>query len=164
VVNAPSTIKSPAILAATMLALIGGTATAASSANSAHSRAQSATTVLKATLTGKYLHTSATGTGTATITIAPSKICWKFSYSGLDTPNDSGIHIAPPPAAGIHKRSVFPFTATTSRTHRCIAPTKWGSSGPVWLTKITNNPGRFYVIIATSKYPQGAIGGILKRA
>jgi len=151
------------MLAATLLAF-GATATAASSAHSTHRRAQSATTVLKATLTGKYLHTTATGAGTATITIAPSKICWKFSYSGLHKPNDSGIHIAPPPAAGTHKKSVFPFTATTSQTHQCVSPTKWGPSGPAWMTKITTHPGRFYVIIATAKYPQGAIGGLLKRA
>jgi hypothetical protein len=118
--------------------------------------------VLKARLTGAYLRTTSAATGTATITIAPSKVCWKFSYRRLDKPNDSGIHIAPPPAAGKHKTSVFPFTATTSQAHQCVSPTKWGPNGPSWLAKIAANPGRFYVIIATTKYPQGAIGGVLK--
>jgi len=155
-------IKTAATLA-TALAAASGTAAAAPHASSTHSRANDAITLLHATLTGDYLHTTSAGTGTATITIATSKVCWKFSYSGLDRTNDSGIHIAPPPAAGKHKTSVFPFTATTTEAHQCVSPTKWGSSGPSWLTKITANPGRFYVIIATTKYPQGAIGGILLR-
>jgi hypothetical protein len=121
------------------------------------------TTVLHATLTGTYLHTTSTGSGTATITITPSKVCWKFSYRGLDTPNISGIHIAPPPAAGKHKTSVFPFTASTSQAQQCESPTKWGRNGPSWLAKIVANPGRFYVIVGTTKYPQGAIGGTLTR-
>jgi CHRD domain len=119
------------------------------------------TTVLTATLTGPYLHTTSTGSGTATITFTPSKVCWKFSFHGLDTPNVSGIHIAPPPAAGQHKHSVLPFTATTSQAHQCEAPTKWGASGPKWIAKIEADPGRFYVIIGTDKYPYGAIGGVL---
>jgi CHRD domain len=120
------------------------------------------TTVLKATLTGSYLHTTSTGAGTATITFTPSQVCWKFAYHGLDTPNVSGIHIAPPPAAGQHKHSVLPFTATTSEARGCELPTKWGgASGPKWIAKIEANPGRFYVIIGTSKYPFGAIGGVL---
>jgi hypothetical protein len=120
------------------------------------------TTVLQATLTGTYLHTTSTGSGTATITITPTKVCWKFSYHGLDPTNVSGIHIAPPPAAGKHKTSVFPFTATTSQLRQCETPTKWGRNGPAWLAKIVADPGRFYVIIGTTKYPQGAIGGALR--
>ena len=122
------------------------------------------TTVLQATLTGKYLHTTSNGSGTTTITITPSKVCWKFSYHGLDTTNVSGIHIVPPPAAGTHKTSVFPFTATTSQAHQCETPTKWGRNGPSWLAKIVANLGHFYVIIGTTKYPQGAIGGALRHA
>ena len=118
--------------------------------------------MLKATLTGRYLHTTSPGAGTATITITPSQVCWKFSYHGLDTPNVSGIHIAPPPAAGVHKTSVLPFTATTSQARQCEARTKWGANGPQWVAKIVAKPGRFYVIIGTTKYPQGAIGGVLE--
>jgi hypothetical protein len=120
-------------------------------------------TVLQATLTGTYLHTTSPGSGTARITITPSKVCWKFSYRGLDTPNVSGIHIAPPPAAGKHKTSVFPFTASTSQAEQCESPTRWGRNGPSWLAKIVANPGRFYVIVGTTTYSQGAIGGALRR-
>lgn len=124
----------------------------------------SSSVTLKAALTGTYLHTTATGTGTATITFTATKACWKFNYSGIDTPNISGIHIAPPPAAGNHKHSVFPFTATTSTAPSCEALDRWGSSGPGWAKKIVANPSRFYVIIGTNRYPNGAIGGVLHRS
>jgi CHRD domain-containing protein len=155
-------IKTAATLATALAAASG--AAAGTHAPSTHSRADVAITVLHATLTGKYLHTTSAGTGTATITIARSKVCWKFSYSGLDKTNDSGIHIAPPPVAGKHKTSVYPFSSTTTEAHQCASPTKWGPHGPSWLTKIAANPRRFYVIIATTKYPQGAIGGVLVRS
>lgn len=126
--------------------------------------AASSSVVLRATLTGPYLHTTATGTGTATITFSASKACWKFTYRGIDTPNISGIHVAPPPPAGYHKWSVFPFTATTSTAPGCEVLTRWGSLAPGWAKKIVANPSRFYVIIGTDRYPNGAIGGVLHRA
>lgn len=119
--------------------------------------------VLKANLTGKYLGTTSTGSGTATITITGSKVCWKFVYRGLDKPGDSGVHVAPPPSPGKHKTSVFPFTATTSPTPGCVAADHWGPSSAGWAQKIASDPTRFYVIIGTVKYPQGAIGGSLRR-
>lgn len=136
-------------------------AAATINATSTHSRTDAAVTVLKATLTGKYLHTTSTGTGTATITIKPGQVCWRFTYRGLDTPGDSGVHIAPPPAPGKHKTSVFPFTATTSTTPGCVSADHWGPSSAAWAQKIAADPARFYVIVATTKYPQGAIGGVL---
>jgi len=120
--------------------------------------------VVKANLTGKYLRTTSKGSGTATITFTGGKVCWKFTYRGLDKPGDSGIHIAPPPAPGKHKTSVFPFTATTSMAPGCVAANHWGPSSAGWAQKIAANPSRFYVIIGTAKYPQGAIGGPLRRA
>jgi CHRD domain len=149
----------------TRLTVLTAGATLVLAAAAAGASATGGTTVLKAILTGPYLHTTSTGSGTATITITPTRVCWKFSYQGLDTPNISGVHIAPPPAAGKHKTSVFPFTATTTQTHQCEAPTRWGgANGPKWLAKIEADPGRFYVIIGTNKYPQGAIGGMLHAA
>jgi hypothetical protein len=120
--------------------------------------------VLKATLTGPYLHTTARGTGTATITFTATTACWKFSYSGIDTPNISGIHVAPPPPGGYHKLSVFPFTATTSKAPGCEKLDRWGAQGAAWAPKIIANPSRFYVIIGTGRYPNGAIGGVLHRS
>ena len=126
------------------------------------SAAPASNIVVKATLTGKYLHTSSTGHGTVMITMKPTSVCWKFTYRGLDQGGDSGIHIVPPPAAGKHKHSVFPFTASTSTAPGRVSKTRWGPSGPSWVDKIVADPSRFYVIVATKKYPQGAIGGVLR--
>jgi CHRD domain len=120
--------------------------------------------VLKATLTGRYLHTTAKGTGTATITFTATKACWRFDYSGIDAPNISGIHVAPPPPGGYHKLSVFPFTATTSKAPGCEKLDRWGKPDAAWVPKIVANPTRFYVIIGTGRYPNGAIGGVLHRS
>ena len=121
------------------------------------------TTVLDATLTGKYLHTTSTGAGTATITITPAQVCWKFSFHGITKPGVSGIHIAPPAPHGEHTHSVLPFTATTSELRQCELPTRWGGpNGPKWIAKILANPGRFFVIVGDDEgYPAGAIGGAL---
>ena len=148
-------------LCAAALALAAAPAQVGAAANPA----ASSTVVLKANLTGPYLHTTATGTGTATITFTATKACWKFSYSGIDTPNISGIHVAPPPPAGYHKWSVFPFTATTSTAPDCEALGRWGGPvGRTWAKRIVANPTHFYVIIGTNRYPNGAIGGMLHRA
>lgn len=125
------------------------------------SRGAGGTTVLKATLTGRYLHTSSRGAGTAVVTITQTQVCWRFAYHGIDTPNVSGIHVAPPPAAGKHKTAVVPFTASTSTRHECESTSKWGASMPGWVAKVVADPSRFYVIVGTTKYPQGAIGGQL---
>ena len=140
-------------------------ALAAASANVGGAAAgPTSSVVLKATLTGPYLHTTAKGTGTATLTFTATKACWKFTYSGIDTPNISGIHIVPPPPAGYHKTSVFPFTASTSTKPGCEALDRWGSTGPGWAKKIVADPSHFYVIIGTDRYPNGAIGGMLHNA
>jgi hypothetical protein len=118
--------------------------------------------VSKARLTGAFIGTSSRGLGTATITITPAKVCWKFVYRGLIKPGDSGIRLRPPPKAGVHKRSVFPLTANTSMSPGCVPTTKWGPSSAEWAEKVAANPSRFYVSIADSKYPRGAIGGALK--
>jgi len=149
----PSKQRLLLVLAATALAGTTGTVHAATRA-----------TVLKARLTGAYLHTTSKGSGSATITFKGSKVCWKFASSGLDTGEDSGIHVAPPPAPGKHKTSVFPFTASTSEKPGCVATNHWGPSSASWAAKIAATPGKFYVIIATAKYPQGAIGGVLHGA
>jgi CHRD domain-containing protein len=122
----------------------------------------SADVVLRATLTGEYLHTTSTGRGTATITVKSTKVCWKFTYAGLDQGGDSGIHIVPPPAAGKHKTSVFPLTASTSTAPGCVSRTAWGPNDAKYVDRIVADPSHFYVIVATKRYPQGAIGGALR--
>jgi CHRD domain len=141
------------VLVAAMAAVFTVTATAS----------PAAMTTLKATLSGKYLHTTSSGSGSVTVTLTSSKVCWRFSYSGIDKPNDSGIHIAPPPSPAKHTRSVFPFTATTSTKPGCVPVDKWGPSSRGWAAKIAAEPSRYYVIVTTDKYRYGAIGGALRR-
>ena len=119
--------------------------------------------VLKARLTAKYLRTSSKGSGAATITISAARVCWKLSFRGLDKTGDSGIRVAPPPAAGTRKRSVFPLTTNTSTKPGCVPITRWGLSSAGWAAKIAGNPSAFYVSIATAKHRNGAIGGQLTR-
>ena len=139
-------------------------AAAAAHITAAAAAGHASSVVLKASLTGRYLHTTSHGTGTATITFSATKACWKFTYKGIDAPNISGIHVAPPPPAGYHKLSVFPFTATTSQRPGCEALNRWGAVDAKWAPKIVANPGRFYVIIGTGRYPNGAIGGVLHKS
>jgi len=119
--------------------------------------------VLKARLTAKYLGTSSRGSGTAKITITAARVCWQLSFRGLDKTGDSGIRVAPPPAAGTRKRSVFPLTTNTSTKPGCVPVSRWGPSSAGWAAKIAANPSAFYVSIATAKYRNGAIGGRLTR-
>ena len=122
------------------------------------------TVVLKATLTGPYLHTTAKGTGRPRSRSTPGSEL-EVHLNGIDPPNISGIHVAPPPPAGYHKTSVFPFTARTSSKPGCETLDRWGGpQGPKWAAKIVANPGAFYVIIGTGRYPNGAIGGVLHAA
>jgi hypothetical protein len=158
---AASPIRRLCVALALALTAVAG-ATAADHASA--SAGASATVVLKATLSGPYLHTTATGHGTARITFTAREACWKFTYSGIDTPDISGIHVVPPPPAGYHKLSILPFTATTSRTPGCEKLDRWSPDGPSWAKKIVAHPSRFYVIIGTGRYPNGAIGGPLHRA
>jgi hypothetical protein len=149
-------------LHAATLALVSVSVATATTAVAAATHT-AAPVVLKATLTGPYLHTTATGRGTATITFYATKACWKFTYADIDPPNISGIHVVPPPPAGYHKFSVFPFTASTSQGPGCEKLNRWSPAGPSWAKKIIANPGGFYVIIGTGRYPNGAIGGALHR-
>ena len=111
------------------------------------------TTTLKATLSGnvEVPKGSPTGKGTATITISGSKVCWKFSFSGIDTPLASHIHKAPAGKAG---PVVVPFGAAFKASGCTTA-----SAGLA--TAIAAHPSAYYVNIHTKKYPAGAIRGQL---
>jgi len=114
----------------------------------------SATTTLKAKLLGtvEVPKGSPTGKGTATITITGSKVCWKFTFSGIDKPLASHIHKAPAGKAG---PIVVPFGGAFKSSGCTTAP----SAG---LAKaIAAHPSAYYVNIHTKKYPAGAIRGQL---
>jgi hypothetical protein len=122
---------------------------------SAAAEASGPTTMLTAKLTGSYLHASPKGSGTARITLTADKVCWKFTYTGIDAPGDSGIHHVPPPSPGKHKTSNLPFVSPTTTKPGCAA------ANPTQVELVLAHPGDYYVIVASKTYPQGAIGGVL---
>jgi len=111
-----------------------------------------------ATLTGAYVHGPSSAAGTATLTFAGNRVCWKFTYRGLGAPPTiSGIHKAPAPAAGVHKTAIIPFVSNTSEKKECVT----AQGGAV--KAVLANPTSFYVSIGTSgKYRFAAIGGALR--
>ena len=119
--------------------------------------APAASVVLTAKLSGSYLHAAPRGSGTAKVTFSGTKVCWQFTYKGIGKTMESGIHKAPPPAAGQRKHSVLPFTIKTTH-HGCA------QANPAQVAAIAANPGRYYVDIHSVKYPKGAIGGRLQKA
>jgi hypothetical protein len=127
-------------------------------AHPAHLAAPAAVVTLKATLAGTYVHAPAAGSGTAAITFAGNRVCWKFTFKGIGTPTISGIHKAPPPPAGLHKTAIIPFTANTTTQKGCTA----AKAGAVKV--VLANPDAYYVSIGTSgKYQFAAIGGRLRK-
>ncbi len=92
------------------------------------------------------------GSGAATITITGSKVCWKFTFSGIGKPLVSHIHKAPLGKAGpvvVPLGGAFkPSGCTTSAIAKAIAAT----------------PSAYYVNIHTAKFPAGAIRGQLSKA
>jgi hypothetical protein len=134
---------------------LAGVVVGAAHANAPASHADVVT--LKAKLTGTYVHAPATGSGTAVITVTGNRVCWKFTYKGIGTPTVSGIHHAPPPAAGRHKTAIIPFTANTTMHKGCTA----AKAGPV--KAVLADPSAYWVGIGTvGKYANAAaIGGPL---
>ena len=114
-------------------------------------------TKLAATLSGgvEVPKGAPTGKGTATVTISGSKVCWKFTYSGIDKPLASHIH-----KGGVGKAGpvVVPLGGTFQATGCTTAPSAAIANA------IGANPGAFYVNIHTKKYGAGAIRGQLSKA
>ena len=113
------------------------------------------TVTLKTTMSGgvEVPKGSPTGKGTATITITGSKVCWKFTYSGIDKPLASHIHKAPAGKAGA---IVVPFGGA-------FKPSGCTTASSASLAKaIAAHPSSYYVYIHTKKYSAGAIRGQLR--
>lgn len=116
-----------------------------------------ASAVLTAKLSGSYLHASPTGSGTAKLTVTGSRVCWQFTFKGIDKPTVSGIHGTPPPPAGQRKTSIIPFVANF-KASGCV------QRNADRIKALLAGPSRFYVDIHSVKYPNGAIGGQLHKA
>jgi len=116
--------------------------------------APNATTTLTAKMSGavEVPKGSPTGKGAAKITITGAKVCWKFTFSGIDTPLVSHIHKAP---AGKPGPVVIPLGGAFKPSGCTTAPSAAIAKA------VVAHPSAFYVNIHTKKYPAGAIRGQL---
>ena len=94
---------------------------------------------------------SPTGKGTARITITGTKVCWKYTFSGIDKPLVSHIHKAP---AGKPGPVVVPLGGAFKASGCTTATAALAKA-------IAAHPTAYYVNIHTKKYPAGAIRGQL---
>lgn len=131
-------------LASLLLVLVPAVALAGTTAKS---------TTLKTALAGKNETPKGapTGKGTATVTFTGTKVCWKFTFNGIDKTTAAHIHKGKPGTAG---PVVIPFGGTF-KSSGC---TKASAS---LIKAILKNPSAYYVNIHTVKFPGGAIRGKL---
>jgi hypothetical protein len=89
------------------------------------------------------------GTGTAKITLEPSKgkVCFKLTWSGIDKPIASHIHSGKKGVAG---PVVIPLFSAPKHSGCVSAPKSL-------INKIIKSPSAYYVNIHTNKYPGGAL-------
>jgi hypothetical protein len=97
----------------------------------------------------------ATGHGTASITIDPSKsqLCYELSATGTDTPTMAHVHKG---AAGVAGPVVVPLDPPANGSSKGCA-----TAAPDALTAILADPSAYYVNVHTAKYPKGAMRGQL---
>ena len=98
---------------------------------------------------------SGQGSGSATITIVGTRVCWRISgLEGIDTPIAAHIHKG---KAGVPGPVVIPLDAKFKLTG-CIFPTL------STVKALEANPKGYYVNVHTKRYPSGAIRGQLRSA
>jgi hypothetical protein len=93
--------------------------------------------------------------GLVRLTIKPGErqVCYDFNLSGLSTPMMAHIQKAPTLSNGPPIVSLF--TGTGSELDGC-AP---ANTGQLW--DMISNPSSYYVSVATTEYPDGALRGQL---
>ena len=90
------------------------------------------------------------GKGTAKVTLEQSKgkVCFRLTWSGIDTPTAAHIHQGKKGAAG---PVVVPFFGGAPKHTGCVKADK------KLIGKIAKSPGNYYVNVHTQKYPAGAL-------
>jgi hypothetical protein len=98
----------------------------------------------------------AKGTGTAKITLDSKKgqVCFKLTYSHIDTVTASHIHLGKPGHAGPVVVAFF-TSSKKAKKNGCVTASK------STVAAIIKKPSGYYVNIHTTKYPGGAIRGQL---
>ena len=111
---------------------------------------------LHATLTGKAETPKGDpdGSGSATVTINGTSVCWQIKASNVTTLTASHIHKGGPGVAGA---VVVPFGAAYTSKGCIKAPA-------ATVAAIMKNPGGYYVNVHNAKYAGGALRGQLSGA
>ena len=96
------------------------------------------------------------GSGQVQLLVDPARkrICYDFTVSGLSTPLMAHIHKGPAMSNG--PSVVTLFTGPGGELDRCLVWT------PKKLVEIVADPSNFYVNLATTEYPDGALRGQLQ--
>jgi TRAP-type C4-dicarboxylate transport system substrate-binding protein len=94
------------------------------------------------------------GKGTAKVTLnsTTGQVCYKLSWSGIDTPTASHIHQGAKGKAG---PVVIPLFSGTPKKSACVTASK------SLVGKILKTPTSYYVNVHTAKYKDGAVRGQL---
>jgi hypothetical protein len=140
-----------------MKKLLPGVAAVAMLAAAVPLAGAASTTTLKASMTGKAEAPGpgdANGKGQATIRINGKRVCWSVSYSKIAKPSAGHIHKGAKGKAGPVVVGLF---ATAGKKSGCVNTTS------ALAKDIAKHPGRYYVNLHNSAFPNGAIRGQLHR-
>jgi hypothetical protein len=97
-------------------------------------------------------HERAKGSAAITLDRVNSRICFKFTWSGIGSPVAAHIYND---AGGC---AVLPLFVDTPKRRGCVKAEK------ALLKKIADCPGKFHVKLQTQRYPQGALQAQLARS
>jgi CHRD domain len=147
-----------------VLTAVGGAALVAALLIPGLVLASGSTNALKANMTGAQVVPSGSGAphgkGNARITLKPSKrqVCYRLTWTRVGSKMATGAGIfAGKPGSNGDRAAVLFSSKTASPASGCVTISAANSKD------IRNHPGRFNVIVTTSKYPHhGAIRGQLK--
>ena len=104
---------------------------------------------------GRRLEGDADGSGVLQLTIAPGerRLCYDFAVARVATPLMAHIHRNVDQGTG--PTVVTLFTGPGGRLEDCVMWTE------KWLDAIVSDPADFYVSLATTEFPDGALRGQL---
>lgn len=96
------------------------------------------------------------GSGLVRLSVDPAarRLCYDFTLAGVATPLMAHIHRGP--EFGNGPTVVTLFTGPGGELSDCLDWT------PKWLAAIIANPSSFYVNVATTEFPDGAVRGQLR--
>ena len=119
-------------------------------------------TRLEATLTGSAEvpgpgDPDGTGTAVVNVDVTEGEVCYEVSVQKIDRPVGAHIHEG---ESGQSGGIVVPLTTPTASD---TTTTGCANADAALMSRLTANPGDFYVNVHTDRYPQGAVRGQLSQ-